>query len=68
MTVLSELSKLSEFSKCTNAKCLIVATENGVDNDDYLQRVSQGGLTKPSITLRDFFSKPLALLTILHQQ
>ena len=38
-----------------------MATESGIEHDDYLQQISPGGT--PSL-----FSKPLALLTLFHQQ
>ena len=45
---------------------LFVATESGIQHDDYLQQLSLGGA--PSITLCDLFSKPLGLLTLFPQK
>ena len=70
-TVLSKLSKLSERSTCSECQLKLVATEIGIEHDDYLQQLFRVGT--PSIALCDFiimilFSKPLALLTLFHQQ
>ena len=51
-SVLSELSKLSERSKCPECQLKLVVTESGIELDDYLQQLFRGG--KPSIALRDF--------------
>ena len=49
-TVLSELSKLSERSKCSECQLKLVATESGIAHDDYLQQLFRG--STPSIALR----------------
>ena len=49
MTVRSELSKLSERSKCSERQRKLVATESGIAHDDYLQQLFRGGT--PSVAL-----------------
>ena len=39
-TVLSELSKLWEHSKCSECQLKLVATVSGIEHDDYLQQLS----------------------------
>ena len=38
--VLSELSKLREHSRCSECQLKLVATESGIEHDDYLQQLS----------------------------
>ena len=65
--VLSELSKLSEHSMCSECQLKFVTTESVIEHDDYLQQLSNGGTL--SIALFDFiFQIFLALLTLFHQQ
>ena len=63
-TVLSQLSKLSKRSNCSEWQLEVVATESGKEPDDYLQQLFHGGEVHQ--ILRVFFSKPLALLTLFH--
>ena len=44
------LSKLSERFKCSECQLKLVATESGIEQDDYLQQLFHGGT--PSIALR----------------
>ena len=48
-TVLSELFKLRERSKCSECQLKLVARESGIEHDDYLQPLFCGGT--PSIAL-----------------
>ena len=66
-TILSELSKLSEHSMCSECQLKFVTTESVIEHDDYLQQLLNGGTL--SIALFDFiFLIFLALLTLFHQQ
>ena len=49
-TVLSKFSR--EHFKCSECQLKLVATESGIEHDDYLQQLSCG--STPSIALRDF--------------
>ena len=65
--VLSELSKLSEHSKCSKCHLKLVAIKIWIEHNDYYAvHLSCGGT--PNIALRDLFSKPFALLTLFHQR
>ena len=65
--VLSELSKLSEHSMCSECQLKFVTTESVIEHDNYLQQLSNGGTL--SIALFDFiFQIFLVLLTLFHQQ
>ena len=52
MTVLSELYKLSERSKCCECQLKLVATEIEKEHDDSLQQLFRGGTS--SIALHGF--------------
>ena len=57
MTVLSELSKLSECCKCSKCQLKLVATESGIE--------VLGGLTTPSIALRDFIFQIFSIIDFI---
>ena len=62
-TVLSKLSKLSERSKCSKCQLKVVATEIGIEHDDYLQQLFRGGT--PSIALRDFIFQTFSIIDFI---
>ena len=62
-TGLNDLSKLSERSKCPECQLKLVATESGIERDDYLQLLSPGGT--PSIALRDFIFQTFSIIEFI---
>ena len=62
-TVLSKLSKLSEHSKCSECQLKPVATEIGIEHDDYLQQIFRGGT--PSIAWRDFIFQTFSIIDFM---
>ena len=64
-TTLSELSELSERFKCSECQLKLVATEIGIEHDDLQQPFRGVHQVLPCVIS---FSKPLALLTLFHQQ
>ena len=65
-TVLSELSKLSEHSKCSTCQHKLVATESGIEHDDHLQQLSREGTS--NIALRDFISQTFNIIAFISRQ
>ena len=64
--VLIELSKLSEHSKCSKCQLKLVATESGIEHNDYhAVHLSRGGT--PNIALRNFISQTFRIIDF-HQQ
>ena len=59
-TVLSELSKLSERSKCSECQLKFLDTESEIN--DYLQQLSRGGT--PSIALRNFIFHTFGVIDV----
>ena len=41
------------------------ATETWIEHDDYLQQLSNGGLTTPSIALRDFIFQTFTIIDFI---
>ena len=62
-TVLSKLSKLSEHSKCSECQLKLVATEIGIEHDDYLQQIFRGGTS--SIAWSDFIFQTLSIIDFM---
>ena len=61
MTVLSELFKLSERSKCSESQLKFVASE--IEHDHTLQQLSHSGT--PIIALRDFISQTFRIVDFI---
>ena len=59
-TVLNKLSKLSERSKYSEHQLKLVATEIGIEHDDFLQQLFRGATT--SIALRDFIFQTFSII------
>ena len=59
-TVLNKLSKLSERSKYSEYQLKLVATEIGIEHDDFLQQLFRGATT--SIALRDFIFQTFSII------
>ena len=62
-TVLSQSSKLSKRSKCSEWQLKLVATESGIELDDYLHQVFRGGT--PSIALGDFIFQTFSIIDFI---
>ena len=64
--VLIELSKLSEHSKCSKCQLKLVATESGIEHNDYhAVHLSRGGT--PNIALRNFISQTFRIIDFYQQ-
>ena len=63
MSVLSELSKLNERSKCSECQLKLAFTESGIEHDDYLQQRSRGGTRR--IALGDFIFQILSIIDFI---
>ena len=56
--------QLQSRSDCASCKKMLVADEDGVENDKSLKILSRGGLTTPSPTLAEFVDDLLAILDL----
>ena len=59
-TVISELSKPIELSKCSDCQLKFLATEIGIEHNDYLLQLFRGG--RPSIALCDFIFQTFSII------
>ena len=48
-----------------NTSVAAFATESWIEHDDYLQQLSRGGLTTPSIALRDFIFQTFTIIDFI---
>ena len=62
-TALSKLSKLSERSKCSECQTKLLATEIGIEHDDYSQQLFRVGA--PSIALHDFIFQTFSIIDFI---
>ena len=54
--------KLSQRRTCAACKSKIIANESTIENYEHSRSLSEGGLTYPSLSLRDFVFKAFRIL------
>ena len=57
--------KLQTRSKCASCSKMLIASDDGIENDKYLNILSRGGLTVPSTNLADFVDDCFAILDFI---